>query len=307
MQAGFMGRMLLTLFWLSAMLVLAGCQPKGELGSRDNPVRLYFTPSVDADTIATNSREFIRFLEQETGDYYVTGIPTSYIAVVEAFGSGRADIGAMNSFGYLMAHERYGARAHLKMIRHGVDYYQGQIVVRYDSGIESLQDLAGKRFAFTDPASTSGYFFPLKMLRDAGVRLGNETFAMKHDSVITMVYQGQVDAGSAYYSAPAADGSIRDARQRVLTQFPDVEQQVRILAITEKIPNDPFVFRKDMPEEVRDRFIAAVKRFLDTEQGQEIFRNIYSVEGLVDATDADYDPLRAMIRAIELDTNQLLL
>ncbi|MCC5851246.1 MAG: phosphate/phosphite/phosphonate ABC transporter substrate-binding protein [Alkalimonas sp.] len=307
MKAGFMGRMLLTLFWLSAMLVLAGCQPKGELGSRDNPVRLYFTPSVDADTIATNSREFIRFLEQETGDYYVTGIPTSYIAVVEAFGSGRADIGAMNSFGYLMAHERYGARAHLKMIRHGVDYYQGQIVVRYDSGIESLQDLAGKRFAFTDPASTSGYFFPLKMLRDAGVRLGNETFAMKHDSVITMVYQGQVDAGSAYYSAPAADGSIRDARQRVLTQFPDVEKQVRILAITEKIPNDPFVFRKDMPEEVRDRFIAAVKRFLDTEQGQEIFRNIYSVEGLVDATDADYDPLRAMIRAIELDTNQLLL
>lgn len=290
-----------------SVLLLAACQPKGELGSRDNPVRLYFTPSVDADTIASNSREFIRFLEQETGDYYVTGIPTSYIAVVEAFGSGRADIGAMNSFGYLMANERYGARAHLKMIRHGVDYYQGQIVVRADSGIETLADLEGRRFAFTDPASTSGYFFPLKMLRDAGIRLGNETFAMKHDNVITMVYQGQVDAGSAYYSAPAADGSIRDARQRVLTQFPDVEQQVRILAVTERIPNDPFVFRKDLPDDIRDRFIAAVKKFLASDEGQDIFRNIYSVEGLVDATDADYDPLREMIRAIELDTNRLLL
>lgn len=292
---------------LPLLTVLSGCQPAGELGSRDNPVRLYFTPSVDADTIASNSREFIRFLEQETGDYYVTGIPTSYIAVVEAFGSGRADIGAMNSFGYLMANERYGAQAHLKMIRHGVDYYQGQIVVRADSDIHSLQDLRGKRFAFTDPASTSGYFFPLKMIRDAGVNLGNETFAMKHDSVITMVYQGQVDAGSTYYSAPAADGTIRDARQRVMTQFPDVEERVRILAITDKIPNDPFVFRKDMPEEVRDRFIDAVKKFLDTEEGKSIFRNIYSVEGLVDATDADYDPLRDMIRAIELDTNRLLL
>ncbi|WP_333608214.1 phosphate/phosphite/phosphonate ABC transporter substrate-binding protein [Arsukibacterium sp.] len=292
---------------MSVLLLISGCQPAGDLGSRDNPVRLYFTPSVDADTIASNSREFIRFLEQETGDYYVTGIPTSYIAVVEAFGSGRADIGAMNSFGYLMAHERYGATAHLKMIRHGVEYYQGQIVVRADSDIHTLQDLQGKRFAFTDPASTSGYFFPLKMLRDAGIRLGNETFAMKHDGVITMVYQGQVDAGSTYYSAPAADGTIRDARQRVLTQFPDVEQRVRILAITEKIPNDPFVFRKDLPVDIRDRFIAAVKKFLSTEEGRDIFRNIYSVEGLVDATDADYDPLREMIRAIELDTNRLLL
>lgn len=293
--------------FLPFLLLVSGCQPAGDLGSRDNPVRLYFTPSVDADTIASNSREFIRFLEEETGDYYVTGIPTSYIAVVEAFGSGRADIGAMNSFGYLMANERYGARAHLRMIRHGVDYYQGQIVVRADSDIHTLEDLQGKRFAFTDPASTSGYFFPLKMIREAGINLGNETFAMKHDSVITMVYQGQVDAGSAYYSAPAADGTIRDARQRVMTQFPDVEERVRILAVTDRIPNDPFVFRKDLPEDIRDRFIDAVKKFLDTEEGRTIFRNIYSVEGLVDATDADYDPLRDMIRAIELDTNRLLL
>lgn len=51
----------------------------------------------------------------------------------------------------------------------------------------------------------------------------------------------------------------------------------------------------------------AVKKFLSSDEGQDIFRNIYSVEGLVDATDADYDPLREMIRAIELDTNRLLL
>lgn len=301
------GNCLLSVVLLLLIVMLTACQPAGDLGSRNNPVRLYFTPSVDADTIASNSREFIRFLEQETGHYYTTGIPTSYIAVVEAFGSGRADIGAMNSFGYLMAHERYGAEAHLKMIRHGVDYYQGQIVVRADSGIESIADLAGKRFAFTDPASTSGYLFPLKMLLDESVTLGHETFAMKHDSVITMVYQGQVDAGSAYYSAPAADGSIRDARQRVLTQFPDVTERVRILAVTDKIPNDPFVFRKDLPADIRDSFIAAIKKFLSTDQGRDIFRNIYSVEGLVDATDEDYQPLREMIRTIEIDTESLVL
>ncbi|MCC5855466.1 MAG: phosphate/phosphite/phosphonate ABC transporter substrate-binding protein [Idiomarina sp.] len=286
-------------------VVLVGCQPVGDLGSRTNPVRLYFTPSVDADTIASNSRELLQFLEEETGYYFTTGIPTSYIAVVEAFGSGRADIGVMNSFGYLMAHERYGATARLRTVRHGVDYYQGQIVARSDSGIETVADLAGRRFAFTDPASTSGYLFPLKMIREEGVRLGRETFAMKHDSVITMVYQGQVDAGATYYSAPDADGNIRDARTRVFTQFPDVEDKVRIVAVTERIPNDPFVFRKDLPEDVAEAFITAIKKFLDTERGRDIFRNIYSVEGIVDATDADYFLLRDTIRAIDMNVEQL--
>lgn len=288
------------------LLVSVACQPKGELGSRHNPVKLYFTPSVDADTIASNSDDFIKFLEKETGYYFVTGIPTSYIAVVEAFGSGRADIGAMNSFGYLLANERFGATARLKVIRHGVDYYQGQIVVRADSGIESIKDLDGKRFAFTDPSSTSGYMFPLKMLRDENVRLSNEMFAMKHDNVITMVYQGQVDAGASYYSAPDKDGNIRDARQRVMTQFPDVEDKVKVLAITEPIANDPFVFRKDIPEEVATKFIAALKKYIETPNGKEVFSNIYSVDGLVDASDSDYDGLRAMIKAIDLNTEELL-
>jgi phosphonate transport system substrate-binding protein len=148
--------------------------------------------------------------------------------------------------------------------------------------------------------------FPLKMLRDENVRLSNEMFAMKHDNVITMVYQGQVDAGATYYSAPDKDGNIRDARQRVLTQFPDVEDKVKVLAITEPIANDPFVFRKDIPEEVATKFIAAIKKFIDTPRGKEIFNNIYSVDGLVDATDSDYDRLREMIQAINLSTEELI-
>lgn len=288
------------------MFFLSGCMKQAELGTRNNPIRMYFTPSVDAETITTNSQEFIRYLEEETGLYFRTGIPTNYVAVVEAFGSGRADIGVMNSFGYLMAHDRYGARAKLRVIRHGQEFYQGQIIVRKDSGIESLEDLQGKNFAFTDASSTSGYMFPLKMIREAGVRLGNTVFAYKHDNVVTMVYQGQVAAGATYHSPPDENGNIRDARSRVLTQFPDVEDVVKILTITEPIPNDPFVFRKDLPEEITSVVIEAIKKYVATERGREVFRNIYSVEGIVEATDSDYNTLREMIEAIDLDTSRLV-
>jgi phosphonate transport system substrate-binding protein len=287
-------------------LLLVSCQNDAPLGTRDNPVKLYFTPSVDADTIASNSKIFIQFLEKETGLIFKTGIPTNYVAVVEAFGSKRADIGVMNSFGYLMAHSKYGASAKLRVLRYGHDYYQGQILAHVDSDIKEVKDLAGKRMAFVDPSSTSGYMFPLKLLKEAGVEPGNTTFANKHDNVVIMIYQKQVDAGATYYSAPSAEGSIRDARGRVKTQFPDVEEKIKIVAITDKIPNDPFVFRKDLSPEITAKFINAVKKFIATPAGKELFTKIYSVEGVVDTNDADYDSLRQMIKSINLDTSTLI-
>jgi len=287
-------------------LTVSSCQKESPLGSQDNPVKLYFTPSVDADTITQNSDEFVKFLEKETGLYFKTGIPASFVAVVEAFGSERADIGVMNSFGYIMANEKYGAEAKLRVIRYGHDYYQGVILARSDAGIEKLSDLQGKKFAFTDPSSTSGYMFPKKMIQEAGVELGEHVFAGKHDSVVTMIYQGQVEAGSAYYSAPAEDGTIRDARSRVITQFPDVAEKVKIVAITDKIPNDPFVFRKGLSPEITKKFIAAVKKYLETDEGKTVFKNIYSVDGLVEATDADYQGLRQTLEAINVNPAELL-
>lgn len=293
------------LFFLMGAL-LVSCQNDAPLGTKDNPVKLYFTPSVDADTISTNSREFINFLEQETGLIFKTGIPTNYVAVVEAFGSKRADIGVMNSFGYLMANDKYGAEAKLRVLRYGHDYYQGQILAHVDSGINSVKDLAGKKMAFVDPSSTSGYMFPLKIMKDAGIEPGNTTFANKHDNVVIMIYQKQVDAGATYYSAPSEDGSIRDARSRVKTQFPDIEEKVKIITTTDKIPNDPFVFRKGLPEEITKKFIDAVKKFVSTEEGRANFKRIYSVEGVVDTTDKDYESLRNMVKAINLDTSTLV-
>lgn len=288
---------------LAAVSVSAFAEDK--LGSRDNPVKIFFTPSVDANTIATNSTSFLKFMEKETGFYFKSGIPSNYVAVVEAFGSNRADVAVMNSFGYLMANAKYGAEAKLKALRHGKDYYAGAIYVSEKSGIKSVKDLAGKKFAFTDSSSTSGYLYPLKIFKDEKVKLGNTMFAIKHDNVITMIYQGQVDAGAAFYS-DGFDGKIKDARERVMTQFPDVEKKVKVLKITEKIPNDPFVFRKGMDPAAVDKIIVALKKYLATEEGKTVFKNIYAIDGVVPATNKDYDSLRSVIKAVGVDVGTLV-
>ncbi len=282
-----------------------GLSAEDKLGTKDNPVKIYFTPSVDQNTIATNSDHFLKFMEKETGLFFKSAVPSSYVAVVEAFGSSRADVAVMNSFGYVLANTKYGAEAKLKALRHGKDYYSGAIFVNNNSGIKSLKDLNGKKFAFTDAASTSGYLFPLKIINDAKVKLGNTTFAIKHDNVITMVYQGQVDAGAAFFS-DAFDGKIKDARERVMTQFPDVEKKVSVLKITDKIPNDPFVFRKGMDKALTEKIIAGINKYLSTEEGKTTFKTIYAVDGVVPASNKDYDALRKVLKATNTDAATLL-
>lgn len=130
---------------------------KKDLGSKSNPVKLYFTPSLDADRIITNAKVLVDFLEKETGYYFETAVPQSYIAVVEAFGTKKCDIAGINTFSYLMAHEKYGAEARLRVVREGGETtYKGCFLARAGSGIDSLPDLQGRKIAYVDPSSTSG-------------------------------------------------------------------------------------------------------------------------------------------------------
>ncbi|MDP4174912.1 MAG: phosphate/phosphite/phosphonate ABC transporter substrate-binding protein [Bacteroidota bacterium] len=271
---------------------------KSQLGSRVNPIRLYFTPSVDTKRISTNASELVAFLEHETGLYFTTAVPTSYVAVVEAFGTKKADIAGINTFSYLMAHQKYGAEARLRIVREGGSTtYKGQFLAREGSGIDSIPNIAGHSIAYVDPSSTSGYVLPRAILQKLNIKPSEEVFAMKHDNVVMMVYQKQVDCGATYYSDPnPKTGEIMDARMWVKRQFPDVEKKVKIIGFTQEIPNDPFVFRKDLPEEIKEKVVRALLKFVSTEKGRKSLFEIYDAVGLIRTKDNDYDVLRKMLK-----------
>lgn len=293
-----------------ALLTTACTRKTAALGSEENPVKLHFVPSVDAKVIEDNSKAFKAYLEKNTPYKYEITIPQSYVAVVEAFGTKRADVAAFNTFGYILAHDKYGAEAKMTVLRHGLATYQSQFIVKAGSSIKKLEDLAGKKIAFVEPASTSGYLLPLKTLKEKNITPKETVFAGKHDNVVSMVYQGQVDAGATFYSPPFKDEKgemkMEDARRLVLTQYPDVEAKVVILSLSEPITNDPIVFRKDMPEEMKTKIVDAMMAFVTTPEGKEAFKAIYGITEIKKATDADYDVARAMLKTAGASAEDLL-
>lgn len=245
-------------------------------------------------------------MEKETGLQFDVQVPVSYIALVEAFGTKRADVGIVNTFGYIIAHEKYGVTAQLRIISYGRNHYFGQILAHKD-GIKSVADIEGKKFAFVDPASSSGYLLAAKLFKDRGIKPKEFVFAGRHDSVVSMVYQKQVDAGATFHVPEKNDkGQVMDARRLIRTQYPDVEQKVVILEKTGPIPNDPVIFRKDFPPELQKKIVSLLQIFVKSEEGQKTFKALFNVTDFETARDSDYDLVRSMLKDLGREAQDFL-
>ncbi len=280
-------------FWLS----LSACTWKdAPRGSAENPIQVSLVPSKDTLAILHDAEDFSKWMEKETGLKFKITIPSSYIAVVEGLGGKRVDLAYLNTTTYFMAQEKYGAEVRFIGINsEGQSKYKGQILVRADSPIKTLEDLQGKKIAYVDPTSASGYILAAALLKSKNIKPSQEVFAGKHDSVVMMIYQKQVDAGATFYAVPE-NGKPMDARRLVQTQYPDVWEKIRVLGYTDSLANDAFVFRKDLAPELKDKITAAMEKWISTAEGKATLKSLSNASGLRRVTDKDYEESRKILQ-----------
>jgi phosphonate transport system substrate-binding protein len=264
------------------------------LGSAENPLRMMFVPSGDAQVILKGGQEIGQLLQNVTGLHFKTSVATSYAAVIEAMGAGKVDIGWLATFSYVLAHDKYGVELLLVVQRFGSPFYRGQIMVRTDSGIQDLAGLKGKRFAFVDPASTSGHLYPKTLLLSQGFDpekfFKKNVFVGSHNAVVLSIYKGEVDGGAAY------DGS----RSAVAKTFPDVFDKVKVIAYTKEIPNDTVSVRKELAEDLKIKIREGLKNISHSPKGSKILKKLYGISGFTDL-DGLFDPVREAGRLLNLN------
>ncbi len=276
------------------------------MGSPRNPIKFYLVPGQEIQVLKETSKSLKKFLEAEIGKSFDVQVPVSYIALVEAFGTKRADMGIVNTFGYILAHEKFGVTAKLRIISFGRNQYFGQIIAHKD-GPKSIEELKGKKFAFVDPASSSGYLLPAKLFKDRNIKLKDFVFAGRHDSVVSMVYQKQVDAGATFHVPELNEkGEPMDARRLVRAQYPDVDEKVVILEKTGPVPNDPVIFRQNFPPELAEKITLALQKFVRSEEGLKTFKALFNVTDFEPAQDSDYDPVRKILKDLGKDAQDFL-
>ncbi len=317
----------LLLVVVMVLLAVPSVNAQDPLGSEGNPIQVYFVPSTEAQTIIDGGNVLAQALKEATGYNFEVYVPTSYAATIEAMcAAPDKSIGFIPAAAYVIASNRCGVTVGAEAVRGGWNVYWAEYIVRRDSPIYTFGDLAGKTWGYGDPGSTSGYIVPATEMKAAGIVPGKEVETGGHTQTVLAVYNGEVDFGTVFFSAPVTPGAawsigdlpepydltvdqshvgtdgelyvgdikVMDARRNVRDTNPDVVDQVRILRLSGAVPNDTLSFGASFPEDARQKILDALFALAGNADAWNAtaLKTAYSWTGIVPVDDAAYDPVR---------------
>ncbi len=162
--------------------------------------------------------------------------------LAKSLAAGETDFSLMGPWGYVLANHQANAEVVATILYDGKPEYFAIMVTGPNSGINKIDDMKGKTFAFGDKGSTSGYLIPSHEFFKRGLdpeKFFSKVINTKHQAIETQVTRGELDAGADYNrnrDAMIEQGLIKAADSRIIwTSAP--------------LPNDAFAVSADIAKD----------------------------------------------------------
>jgi phosphonate transport system substrate-binding protein len=202
-------------------------------------------------------------------------------AAIDNTVKGNVDLAYLTPVAYLRAHERGNARLIVKTVTNGKASFKLMIVVRENSPIKTVDQLAGKRFAFGDErallqrAAVVGAGMPLD-------KLGEYKFIGHYDNIVRAVMNGDFEAGI-----------LKDTMA-----YKWQGKGVRILYSTPDLPPYNIAASKNVDDETLNQLQKAFLKLngKDPAHMAVIKALDKKYDGFAKTSDAEYDVVRRLIR-----------
>ncbi len=269
-------------------------------------LRVGFVPAENAQQVALNAQPIVLILQKELGLEVQPFVATDYTGVVEALRANKLDIAFLTPASYVLAKIEAHVKVVLKSHRRERPYYYAAIITHVDSGIETLEDLRDKTFAFGDPLSTSGHIFPRKMFEEKGIKPVKDfkkvIFSGGHDATVLAVLNHKVDAGATFANFP-------DGKNAAWTQYlkdPEEQKKIRAIAYSEPIPSDNLVVNANLDPRLAKKIANIFLDLSKDPEGKKMLRDLYKIDGFIPATDRDYDSVREAFKIAGIDLKEEL-
>ncbi len=225
------------------------------------------------------------YLAVRLADHGITGVD---VLIAESPGrmhsllqEGKVDLFSETAFVALDFMNDSTARPLMREWKKGVAEYHSVIVVRKDSGLKTLADLVGRKFAFEDLGSTSGYLIPRAALEDAGLLLAElpdprnpvpdgalgYSFARGEINVVAWVNRGLADAGAI----SNLDWMDPDTAPATL------KSELRIIHETEPVIRSLIMARQSLDEGLCERVVAILESMHESPEGRAVLSKYFKV------------------------------
>jgi phosphonate transport system substrate-binding protein len=244
----------------------------------------------------------VDYLGRKTGRPWELVLLPSYQRAIEDLCSGKLTIAYLGPYTYVRAHDACEVLPLVKLRTHGRLSYRGLVMVRKDSPLRTLGDLAGKTIGFGAPMSTASNLVARGLFEAAGLRIGVDLACrhyVHHEQAVRAVLLGEVDACA-----------VRDI---VGEQFVD-RGALRVLLASDEIPNFPLVLAPGSPPALREELLRVLLDLPVEDRAAASATKGWDEElagGFGAASDEDYEPIRKLAlrvfgqRAMSLSDSEL--
>lgn len=213
-------------------------------------------------------KDLLDYIGEKTGREVVLIQRKTYAEVNELFPKDLIDLAFVCSGPYTSARSSYGFEGLATPVVRGEPYYRSYLIVQKNAPYETLADLEGKVFAFTDPDSNSGglvpHFWLLQKNRTPTDFFDRVTYTYSHDNSILAVARGLVDGA-------AVDGHIWDYYQ---TKDPYFTAKTRVIKKSKPYGSPPLVASAFLDPHLKDDIQQVVLTMHTTEQGRQILNAV---------------------------------
>ncbi len=252
-----------------------------------NEITIAFATRRDTKDLQTKVDQVSAILSKEIS-LPVKGVIGDETASVEALRANRANVAFVSGRAALKAEQLSGAKMYLAEVRDdysGGKSYNAIFVVPEDSPLktlatpqQTLEQLRGKRMAFTSRSSGSGFIFPVSEL--VGLKFVDGPDRLDK-------FFGKVTYGDGYSSALQA--VLRDqADVAVVSEYAllppwitaEESQKLRVLQTVPNVPAHGISIDDNVPTETREKLINAFLK-LNEPENSELFRSLYNSTELV--------------------------
>ena len=294
-----MKKILLALFSFLFVFSIVGCSAKTETKKEEKVIKMGFVPLKNSEKLVEDLKPISEYLSERSGVKVEAFTASNYIGVVEGLGSGSVDFGIIPPFSSLLAQKQSNAKPILTSKgKTGKPGYTAELYVRKDSGIKSLQDVKGKKVAFVDPSSSSGYIYPGAMLVNAGLNLDKDIsyqFSGGHDKSLQLLLNKDVDVIATF------DG----VEDRYVKDFPQAKTDIQKLATSDMIPGIMVTVSSKMDKDLQEKLEKALRDIENDPKMKELFTKMFSITGFTDVDQETYKKVEATAKVMNVDLDKV--
>ncbi|MCF7506234.1 MULTISPECIES: phosphate/phosphite/phosphonate ABC transporter substrate-binding protein [Vibrio] len=240
----------------------------------DKPLSFGIVPQQSAERLAKQWLPILQYISKEIGQEVRFATKSSIPLFEKELSKSLYDISYMNPYHYTVFSESNGYIAITKAEDKKI---KGIIVVKKDSGISTIQELAGKKLAFPSPDAFAASLLTQGFLGQNNINI-DPVYVRSHDSVYHNIAQGNFVAGGGIYrTLNAMQGEVSD---NLIVLWESQGYTPHAIAVSPHVPQD-----------VVERIQQAIITLDDTHP--ELLSPL-KIKGFEQAKDSDWDDVRQL-------------